>query len=118
MAAKKSRSGLWGISFTAWHFLLALLATLVVAISVLWFFDSWFDSPSVRVAAAILLSFVVWSYLHALNESWQAVDSKLIDKYGSLENFQKDSRSDWEAAFWGWIVGVILSLSPTMWILF
>lgn len=61
------------------------------------------------VLTAYLLATLITILLQALNEAIQAIDPQLVKKYGSLKNFQINSRKDWRYFMLGLLVSWIVS---------
>lgn len=59
-------------------------------------------------AAFVGLPFIL-ILIQYINEKVQRSDPKLIDKYGSLENFIKNSRRDWVNFWKGLFVGMFIA---------
>ncbi len=97
-----------GIEYNKWHGILAVIAVFLAFV----FFDLIMGGilrTAVGPAAAFLLLMALGIlsalFLHNWNEAHQAIDPKLLDKYGSLARFQSDSRDDWK---WFWR-GILIS---------
>lgn len=84
-----------------------IIAAFIVTVFFLLFFVFYDNlNNQLKYIASILLSTNFVVLLQGVNESFQAIDNKLIKKYGSLENFQKNSKRDWKYT----LLGLFLSL--------
>lgn len=61
------------------------------------------------VQISLFVTIIILVMFHGLNESFQAIKKDLTTTYGSLENFQKDSKKDWKQFFIGLPVGMLLT---------
>ena len=99
-----------GISYDKWHGILANLTVGAVTIFSWYLLD--IKNPSLNLIVSVLLGTIIAHHLQSWNESKQAIDPKLVKKYGSLENFQNNSKKDWKY-FWygtlsGWVIPIII----------
>jgi len=104
-----------GIEYNKWHCILAVIG--VVGLFVIGFIDVFMPLRNVWeenglsgfVLGAIYgVSVLFVLALQGTNESVQALDDELVQKYGSYENFQKNSRDDWKWFVLGVGIGSVL----------
>jgi len=95
-----------GIGYDLWH---GIFGALIMVVSI--------------VVCSILIGFTqagmllgvgvgvfVGLLLQSLNESMQAISSTLLKDYGSLKNFQANSRRDWKYWMLGTFVGALIGV--------
>lgn len=98
-----------GITYNRWHFILTLLGTVGIFLTAALVLLPYLGIL-LRLPVSAFIAFLGWSYAQMANETYQLFDDKVKDIYGSYENFVTDSRDDWRNCWWGYLLGLTVSL--------
>jgi len=93
-----------GINDDYWHAIIA--CTIYVAVGTIYFI--WLGVNGLAYRLTLVVSIFIIMFLQAMNEAMEAISPKLIKNYGSLKNFQANSRKDWRMVIIGTVVGLVL----------
>ena len=89
-----------GIEYDHWHFVIPVLVLcILMPVGAL-----FVKNPQTIAPVWLILSGTLF-LLQYLNELIQRNDPKVIEKYGSFENFLKNSKRDWKLFIIGWVCG-------------
>ena len=104
-----------GIKYNMWHLVLGALV-MTVGVPLLPLYLNKHFTPGEGLIWANVITFLINALLQSGNENVQALDGGVVSKYGSLTNFQTNSRDDWRK----WIAGVFIGafIGNIIWLVF